>query len=62
MKNRQKRHGKHVFEVGRLMEESAKTIGTKGAKIGGTRSIVGGLKHGHGRDSGHPTAVTVDSS
>ena len=62
MKNIRKRHGKHVFEVGRLMEKSAKIIRSKGAKIGGTRSTVGRLEHGHGRDFGHPTAVTVDSS
>ena len=37
------------------MEESAKTIGSKGAKICGTQSAVRELKHGHGRDFRHLT-------
>ena len=33
MRNALKWHGKHVFEVGRSMEESATKIGSKGEKI-----------------------------
>ena len=40
------------------MGGSAKTIGSKDAKIGEAQSHVGGLKQSHGRDSGTPTAVT----
>ena len=44
------------------MEESAKTIGSKGVKISEARNNKGRLKQSHGRDSGTPTAVTLGSS
>ena len=44
------------------MEESVKTIGSKGAKIGEVQNNIEGLKLSHGRDSGTPTAVTVGRS
>ena len=52
LKNRLKWHGKHFFEVGRSMEESAMKIGLNGEKIATRDLPVCAAKESHDRDSG----------
>ena len=62
MKNALKWHGKHVFEIGRSMEESAMKIGSNGEKIATRYLAICAAKDSHGRDNWRVTAVTLQLS
>ena len=62
MKNGLKWHGKHVFEAGRSMEESAMKIGSNGEKIATRDLAVCAAKRSHDRDNWRVVAMILDRS